>query len=133
MVSVRRAVLWGLAVLVCGGLIGWAVAVATRPPQQVAAEASYVLVAAQDGEVGQSVSTVVSATWPVRSVAANQADGTITRVLVGRGDRVQAGDVLYRVDERPVVVLEGSVPTFRSMQTGVVGADVRQLSNFLVG
>ncbi len=132
MVNTRRAILWGLAVLVCGGLIGWAVAVATRPPQQVAAEATYVLVAAQDGEVGQSVSTVVTATWPARNVAANQSDGTITRLLVDRGDRVQAGDVLYRVDERPVAVLEGSVPAFRSLQTGVVGADVRQLSNFLV-
>lgn len=126
-----RAVAWSLAILLVGGVIGWAVAVATRPPQQVVAEARFALVSAENGEVGQSVATVVTARWPLRRVAVNQSSGTITRLLVTRGEQVGAGDVLYRVDERPVAVLKGTVPAFRALEVGASGADVTQLTRFL--
>lgn len=120
------------AVLVIGGVVGWAGAVATRPPQEVAAEATYVMVSADEGTVSQSVATIVTATWPVRRVALNQASGTITRVAASRGEQVKAGNVVYRVDERPVAVLKGAVPAFRTLTVGVSGADVTQLTRFLV-
>lgn len=131
-VRVRFALAWAVAVLLVGGVIGWAVAVATRPPQQVAAESTYVLVEAKEGAIGQSVAAVVTASWPLRQVAVNQASGTITRLLVSRGEDVEAGDVLYRVDERAVVALPGAVPAFRALTLGVSGADVTQLTRFLV-
>lgn len=124
--------MWLVAALMVGGLIGWAVSVFASPPKQVAGEASYVLVTASSGQVSAKVASVVTATWPVHQVAVNQASGTLTRLAVGRGDEVHAGDVLYRVDERPVVVLEGSVPAFRALSVGVEGADVKQLTRFLV-
>lgn len=127
-----RLAVWLVAALMVGGLIGWAVSVFASPPKQVAGEASYVLVTASSGQVSAKVASVVTATWPVHQVAVNQASGTLTRLAVGRGDEVHAGDVLYRVDERPVVVLEGSVPAFRALSVGVEGADVKQLTRFLV-
>jgi hypothetical protein len=65
-----------------------------------------------------------------------QAQGTITW-LPGVGQVIQEGQVLYRVDEKPVVLLYGSTPAYRALAAGsqaadVTGADVRQLNQDLV-
>lgn len=52
--------------------------------------------------------------------------GTVTR-LVGQGQAVERGSELYRVDERPVVLLYGAVPMYRDLGAGTSGADVAQL------
>jgi peptidoglycan hydrolase-like protein with peptidoglycan-binding domain len=61
----------------------------------------------------------------------NRARGTYT-VLPDAGDRVDCGEVLYRVDDRPVVLLCGSTPAFRSISKGDRGPDVAQLNADLV-
>lgn len=53
-------------------------------------------------------------------------EGTITR-LVGQGEGVGRGAELYRVDERPVVLLYGVVPMYRDLGPGDSGVDVGQL------
>ena len=63
-------------------------------------------------------------------LAINQARGTYTR-LPEVGDRVGCGDVLYRVDDRAVLLLCGSVPAYRDLRTGDHGRDVRQLNQNL--
>jgi peptidoglycan hydrolase-like protein with peptidoglycan-binding domain len=60
----------------------------------------------------------------------NQARGTYTE-LPGEGDTVACGGVLYRVDENPVLLLCGTVPAYRTLQSGDVGEDVRQLNENL--
>jgi peptidoglycan hydrolase-like protein with peptidoglycan-binding domain len=60
----------------------------------------------------------------------NQAHGVYTR-LPETGDRVGCGDVLYRVDDHPVVLLCGTVPAFRNLHVGDAGRDVRQLNRNL--
>jgi Putative peptidoglycan binding domain len=60
----------------------------------------------------------------------NQAHGTYTE-LPGEGDAVACGDVLYRVDEHPVLLLCGTVPAYRTLQSGAAGEDVRQLNDNL--
>lgn len=60
----------------------------------------------------------------------NQARGTYTE-LPEAGAKVGCGDVLYRVDERPVLLLCGTVPSYRTLAGGSVGADVRQLNRNL--
>lgn len=132
MVRALPALAGAAACLALGGVIGWASAVALQPPPSVVAEASHVLVEARRGRVSQEVPTVVTATWPARAIARNHASGTITRVNVARGDEVSAGDVLFWVDERPVVALKGDVPAFRPLRAGTVGTDVSQLTEFLV-
>jgi peptidoglycan hydrolase-like protein with peptidoglycan-binding domain len=47
------------------------------------------------------------------------------------GDKVDCGDVLYRVDEHPVLLLCGAVPAYRALHTGDAGRDVRQLNGNL--
>ncbi|NJP97062.1 hypothetical protein HCN51_47865 [Nonomuraea sp. FMUSA5-5] len=61
----------------------------------------------------------------------NKAGGTITG-LPSVGQTIGQGKVLYRVDGKPVVLLRGDVPVYRSLSWGSQGADVRQLNTALV-
>jgi peptidoglycan hydrolase-like protein with peptidoglycan-binding domain len=56
----------------------------------------------------------------------SSAEGTITR-LVDQGATLARGDELYRVNERPVILLFGAVPMYRDLAPGDAGVDVRQL------
>lgn len=60
----------------------------------------------------------------------SSAEGTITR-LVGQGETVERGDEFYRVNERPVTLLYGAVPTYRDLAPGDAGVDVKQLETNL--
>jgi hypothetical protein len=60
----------------------------------------------------------------------NQARGTYTKLPEG-GDKVTCGDVLYRVDDNPVLLLCGTVPAYRDLRSGDVGTDVHQLNQNL--
>ena len=62
---------------------------------------------------------------------ASVLSGTATW-LPSEGSVVRRGGVLYRVDARPVVLLYGSVPLWRTLEHGVEGKDVRQLEENLV-
>jgi hypothetical protein len=61
----------------------------------------------------------------------NQAQGTYT-ALPAAGRVVGQGQVLYRVDGAPVVLLYGHVPAYRSLSAGMTGGDVRELNRDLV-
>jgi hypothetical protein len=60
----------------------------------------------------------------------NRARGTYTK-LPADGDKVDCGDVLYRVDDEPVLLLCGTVPAYRDLNMGDEGKDVRQLNRNL--
>jgi peptidoglycan hydrolase-like protein with peptidoglycan-binding domain len=60
----------------------------------------------------------------------NRASGVYTS-LPGNGDKIGCGGVLYRVDDKPVVLLCGTVPAYRGLHVGVTGRDVRQLNRNL--
>jgi peptidoglycan hydrolase-like protein with peptidoglycan-binding domain len=62
--------------------------------------------------------------------AINQAGGTYTE-LPYDGDKVDCGDVFYRVDDNPVLLLCGTVPAYRDLNSGDEGKDVRQLNRNL--
>ena len=47
------------------------------------------------------------------------------------GDEVDCGGVLYRVDDKPVLLLCGTVPAYRALHVGDAGQDVRQLNRNL--
>jgi peptidoglycan hydrolase-like protein with peptidoglycan-binding domain len=62
------------------------------------------------------------------------AAGVVTEVAVS-GETLEQGDVLYRVDGEPVVVMYGDIPAYRTMQDlddNMTGDDVRQLEEALV-
>ena len=58
------------------------------------------------------------------------ASGTITWIAPV-GSTVERGDVLFKVDEQPVVAFYGDVPMYRPLDAGTEGADVQQLEENL--
>jgi hypothetical protein len=63
--------------------------------------------------------------------AINQASGTYTQ-LPALGQVISQGQVLYRVNDSPVVLLFGSTPAYRTLSAGATGADVAELNADLV-
>jgi len=61
----------------------------------------------------------------------NQARGTYTQ-LPTAGQVISQGHVLYRVNDRPVVLLHGSTPAYRTLSAGAAGPDVEELNADLV-
>jgi putative peptidoglycan binding protein len=61
----------------------------------------------------------------------NRAAGTLT-ALPSPGRVVRQGQVLYRVDASPVVLLYGSTPAYRALAEGDRGPDVKDLNADLV-
>jgi len=47
------------------------------------------------------------------------------------GDVLERGDTVYRVDQRRIPLLYGSIPLYRTLSTGSKGEDVRQLERNL--
>jgi hypothetical protein len=76
-----------------------------------------------------SSQTEVSATlgYGGSSVLVNQAQGTVTS-LPSVGQVVYQGQVLYEVGLAPVALLYGSTPAFRTLSSGLIGADVAELN-----
>jgi Putative peptidoglycan binding domain len=56
--------------------------------------------------------------------------GTLTWIAP-EGATVKRGEPLFKVDERPVVALYGSLPLYRTLRAGVKGADVKQFEENL--
>jgi hypothetical protein len=61
----------------------------------------------------------------------SRAHGTVTW-LPKAGAVIRDGQVVYRVDQAPVVLLYGRIPAFRALAEGATGADVAQLNHDLV-
>ncbi len=122
----------GAALLLLGALIGWAAAVVLTPARDVLDSTTHTYVIVEPGEVGASLSLNTVAEWTSEPVGANRALGVVTTVDVEAGDETVAGDVLYTVNMRPVVVAEGAIPAYRAIAQGARGEDVAQLQRLLI-
>jgi hypothetical protein len=100
-----------------------------------AQEPSASTVAVERGELSATVSLDGILTYRARPdgspySAINQASGTYTE-LPRQGAKVDCGEVFYRVDDHPVLLLCGTVPTYRDSEEGDDGRDVLQLNRSL--
>lgn len=133
MTRMRRAIA-AAAVLVAatGGVV--AMSGAERPTASARTPAANT-VKVERGELSAMVSQRGTLTYRARSdgspyAVVNQARGVYTD-LPDAGAKVACGGVLYRVDDRPIVLLCGTVPVYRGLRRGVKGRDVRQLNRNL--
>jgi len=122
---VTAAVVLTVAIALSGGAD--AGPAAEGPPPNVAT--------VQRGKLSAMISAAGILTYQARSdgspaALTNQASGTYT-TLPDVGDTVACGGVLYRVDERPVLLLCGPVPAYRELSSGDAGRDVQQLNQNL--
>ncbi|GAA4024820.1 peptidoglycan-binding protein [Arthrobacter methylotrophus] len=69
---------------------------------------------------------------PARDLA-SRAEGTVT-ALPPEGLTIAPGEVLYRINDHPVVLVPGLLPAWRTIEPGMgPGADVKQIETALAG
>jgi len=125
-----------VAGVVVAAAIVVAVVAASRPKHTAATvEQAAATAPVQRGPLSASVSGAGILTYRAGSdgsplAVVNRASGTYT-TLPGRGDKIDCGNAIYRVDDRPVVLLCGAVPAYRDLRRGDSGIDVRQLNQNL--
>lgn len=133
----KRRVLAGAAVVVAATATG---GVAVRSGAEQATSAAQALPAntatVKRGRLSAMVSQYGTLTYRARSDGSpyavfNRARGTYTK-LPAAGDKIDCGDVLYRVNDKPVLLLCGSTPAYRSLSKGASGTDVTELNANLV-
>jgi hypothetical protein len=73
-----------------------------------------------DGTLGHGDTTTVTA----------RGSGTVT-MLPASGTTLTRGKPIYRLDNKPVTLLYGALPAYRTLRPGVEGSDVRQLETNL--
>jgi peptidoglycan hydrolase-like protein with peptidoglycan-binding domain len=73
-----------------------------------------------DGTLGHGSTTTLS----------SRGSGTVTW-LPATGATIGRGKALYKIDNKPIVLLYGTLPAYRTLRTGVKGDDVRQLEKNL--
>ncbi|HLI02211.1 MAG TPA: peptidoglycan-binding protein [Acidimicrobiales bacterium] len=132
-----RWVVLGVAVALLAA--GAAVAVVSHPWKQPSGSTTGVL----DNSYPTSLATVVRETLTSKTQLSgtlgyagtyqvvDKATGTVTW-LPSVGQVIDEGKVLYRVNTKPVVLLYGRVPAFRTLKEGKTGADVKELNVDLV-
>ena len=107
---------------------GQAIPAAQEPPVNTAT--------VERGKLSDLVSRYGTLTYRARSDGSpysviNRARGIYTKLPDG-GDRVDCGEVIYRVNDNPVLLLCGSTPAYRSLSGGDSGPDVTELNANLV-
>jgi hypothetical protein len=90
----------------------------------------------EQGRLSDMVSQYGTLTYRARSDGSpypviNRVRGVYTKLPVA-GDKIDCGDVLYRVADNPVLLLCGSTPAYRRLSTGDSGPDVTELNANLV-
>lgn len=108
----------------------WAGRVTLTPPlqaQQAPQEEATITVTEQ--QVGRVITLTTTVTRPTRPLATNQLAGTVTQV--GEAGQVDNGDLLYAIEDTPVLLVEGDVPFWRQLEEGVEGEDVAQVQRML--
>jgi hypothetical protein len=132
----KRWVLVGAAVVVAVAATGGVVAMSSaKQATSAAQEPPANTVKVEKGKLSAMVSLDGTLTYRARSDGSpysviNQALGRYTE-LPDSGEQVECGDVLYRVDNKPVLLLCGTVPAYRDLHYGYVGKDVGQLNRNL--
>lgn len=122
----------GAVVFATGAFLAGRATLHTHP--SVPVNPSPVVVSASEGTVSELRQVRVSLGWVPIGDVVNRLPGTITwsSFSAVRQREVHTGEVLYSIDERRVVAMQGSVPAFRDLGPGAVGLDVAQVQQFLI-
>lgn len=129
----RRLLLVVVSLAVATGLVAggwWAGRTALEPPRDPLVAERPVTVPVREGTVGRSLSLTAVARWQAVTEVRSIGGGVVTSIDV-EGGTIGEGERLLSLDLRPVVLLEGSVPTFHDLGPNTEGPDVQQLQAYL--
>ena len=137
-----RVVAVTAAVALAAGATGWAVAAGVKSPADAAAgrrppPASLISVPVEHRRLTSLVvvqasvtyrrATPVVLTGAVAPLDGDPPSGQIVTKAATPGRLLKEGDLLMEINGRPVIVLTGDVPMYRTLTEGATGDDVRQL------
>ncbi|POH75184.1 peptidoglycan-binding protein [Arthrobacter glacialis] len=111
--------------------IGFAAKTVLIPPPDPIKASTFTYVPVRAGEVGSTLDISATAQWNTQNAAANQLSGVVTSIATSSDGLYSQGEVLYSVNQIPVVVAIGDVPAFRSIGAGDQGDDVAQVQQML--
>ncbi|MFC0040766.1 peptidoglycan-binding protein [Actinomadura rayongensis] len=89
------------------------------------------LATVREGALSTQVTQSGTLSYAGQFTVVNQAKGIYTWIP-GAGKQIDCGKALYRVDERPIVLICGDTPAYRSLSVGDKGREVRDLNANLV-
>lgn len=133
-VSRRLVIVAVVVVVVVGGVIGGVGLFARKTPAKAAGVDN--AAATSTATVAQrslSAQTNVNATlgYSGSYSVINQAAGSFSQ-LPTVGDVIEPGEVLYAVGGKPIVLLVGATPAYRTLVAGISGPDALELNGALV-
>ncbi|MFF1877165.1 peptidoglycan-binding protein [Leifsonia sp. NPDC058230] len=113
------------------GSVTWASAIVISATSALPSQKPFATVTAANGTIELTLPLRAEARWERMLVARNMMQGTVTSLDLDSTARTSTGDKLYSIDLKPVFAAEGTVPTFRALEEGASGPDVRQLQAML--
>lgn len=133
--SRRRVAIWLLVPVLIAGAgfgAGWTVHRLSQPSIDSASLDAPTLVTVTETDIGRSQRTTAVGEFDVIVEIGLRQEATITRLDAAAVVRPVEGEVLLWRDLRPVVIIEGNTPLFRTLESGAVGDDVLAVQEFLV-
>jgi multidrug efflux system membrane fusion protein len=128
----RRLLTAGAAVVIVGGAVAGVLLTRGSPGQEPAANPGLPPATAKVARTTLVETKTLTGTLgygdPVPITAT--ATGTLTWIAPA-GSTVKRGEPLFKIDERPVIALYGSLPLYRPLRGGVEGGDVQELERNL--
>ncbi len=128
------------AVAVLAAAVGWIAGQRIKSPAEIAAEQappepSLITVEVEERELSQNLvvrgTAQANESTPLEATSAS-GETIITRLTKEAGAELVEGDVAIEVAGRPIFVLQGDLPVFRSLIPTLDGPDVEQLEEALV-
>lgn len=129
--NAARTTILCILLVAAAAAVGWAARTVLTPARDPLAATQFTTARVVQGEVGASLNLMTVTEWEPTPVGANHATGIVTGVTINPGDEAKPGDVLYSVNQRPVVIAEGDVPAYRDLSSEETGADIEQWQRML--
>jgi hypothetical protein len=138
----RGSILAAVAVIaVASSGIGWVAGQRVKSPGEIAAETappepSLITVPVEQRALSSSVVLRGQAEFDdatdIAAPTSTSGASIVTRLTKQSGDKLEEGNVVVEVAGRPLIVLQGKLPIFRSLTPTLEGPDVLQLEEALV-
>ena len=126
----RKLLIAGAAAVILGGVIGGAALARGPAPEKRTAKLPAATAKVIRATLVETKTVSGTLGYGDRVPIAATETGTLTW-MAPVGSTVERGKPLFKLDERPVVALYGSLPPYRTLRTGIKGADVQQVEQNL--